>query len=147
MTTFYDLVFGDDFSFIWIRWMSHVVFFVSGSSWHPPHLWRVRRRLLKSPWRSRKYGHSLAESVKSIRIFLSNGMLYSKHFKLNSFKFCYKMIQVWNLVKAFTRIFPSLDYIGQQLELQFYSVQMCLSEWLGGLIMRVEPFSTLRINM
>lgn len=45
----YNLVFGDDFSFIWIRWMYHVFFFVSISRWHPPKPWRVRGRLLKSP--------------------------------------------------------------------------------------------------
>lgn len=105
--TFSNLVFRDDFVFIWIRWMSHVVSYVSGSRWHPPHLSRVRGRLSKSPQRSRKYGHSLTQNVESIRRLLSNGILCSKHSKLNNFKFCYNMIQVWKSIKAFTRIFHS----------------------------------------
>ena len=144
--TCYNLVFGDKFSFIWITWMSHIVFF-PWSIWNLHHPWREKGRLSKSQWRIKKVGHSLTHYVELIRRLLSSGILCSKHSKPKSFMFCFNMIQVQILVKEFTRIFQSLGYIRHQLRFQFYPVRIWFSGWLGGLIMRVEPFSTLRENM
>ena len=83
---FSNLVSGDDFSCIWIRWASHDLFCVSRTKWHPPQLWRVRERPSKSPQRSRRSGHSLTQIAESIRIFSSKPFQKLSYLEFNMFR-------------------------------------------------------------
>ena len=93
---FSNLVFGDDFAFNWIRWMYYHLFNVSGGKWQQTMRWRTRERPSRRPQRNRKCGYLLILSAGYIRKLSSNGINYSKHSRIKSFKSCYRMIQVLN---------------------------------------------------
>ena len=117
MKTFPNWFFGDDFAFNGISWMYHDLFHVSGEKLHQTLPWIIRERPSRSLQRSKKCGYLLILNVEWIRKLSSHGIHYSKHSKIKSFKSCCRMIHVLNWAKSYTKIFPSLGYIGKLLEL------------------------------
>ena len=91
---FSNLVFGDDFAFVWARWLSYDFVSISREIWHLPPWWRTRGKLLRGWSRNMEYGFLLIQSAEWIRRSLILRIIYSKHSRTKNFWCCYRMMSI-----------------------------------------------------